>query len=42
MPRSTSADLSFENSLFTVKVSYFSDSIMASNFPPQTVRSKEC
>jgi hypothetical protein len=42
MPRSTSADLSFENSLFTVKVSYFFDSIMASNFPPQTVRSKEC
>jgi hypothetical protein len=42
MPLSTSADLSFENSLFTVRVSYFFDSTMASNFPPQIVRSKEC
>jgi hypothetical protein len=42
MPLSTSVDLSFENSSFTVKVSYFSDSTMASNFPPQIVRSKEC
>jgi hypothetical protein len=42
MPLSTSADLSFENSSFTVRVSYFSDSTMASNFPPHIVRSKEC
>jgi hypothetical protein len=42
MPLSTSADLSFENSSFTVRVSYFSDSTMTSNFPPQIVRSKEC
>jgi hypothetical protein len=42
MPLSTSADLSFENSSFTIRVSYFSDSTMASNFPPQIVRSKEC
>jgi hypothetical protein len=34
--------LSFENSSFTVRVSYFSDSTMALNFPPETVRSKEC
>jgi hypothetical protein len=40
MPLSTLADLSFENSLFTVRVSYVSDSTMASNFPPQIVRSK--
>jgi hypothetical protein len=42
MPLSTSADLSFENRSFTVRVSYFSDSTIASNFPPQIVRSKEC
>jgi hypothetical protein len=29
MPLSTSADLSFENSSFTVRVSYFSNSTMA-------------
>jgi hypothetical protein len=42
MPLSTSADLSFENSSFTVRVSYFSNSAMASNFQPQIIRSKEC
>jgi hypothetical protein len=35
MPLSTSADLSFENNSFTVRVSYFSNSTMASNFPPE-------
>jgi hypothetical protein len=40
--RSTSADFSFENSSFTVRVSYFYDSTMASNFSPQTIRSNEC
>jgi hypothetical protein len=42
MQLSTSTNLSFENSSFTVRVSYFSDSTMASKFPPHIVRFKEC
>jgi hypothetical protein len=41
-PRSTSADLSLENSSFTVSVVYFSDSRMASTFPSHMVRSSAC
>jgi hypothetical protein len=36
-PRSTSDDLSLENSSSIVRVSYFSDSRMASTFPLHTV-----
>jgi hypothetical protein len=41
-PRSTSADLSLENSSFTIRVVYFSDSRMASTFPSYTVWSSAC
>jgi hypothetical protein len=41
-PRSTSEDLSLENSSSTARVSYISDSRMASTFPLYTVRSREC
>jgi hypothetical protein len=36
-PRSTSADLSFENNSFSIWVVYFSDSRMASTFPSHMV-----
>jgi hypothetical protein len=41
-PRSTSDNLSLENNSSIVRVSYFSDSRMASTFSLHTVRSKEC
>jgi hypothetical protein len=41
-PRSTSDDLSLENSSSTVRVSYFSNSRIASTFSLHTVQSKEC
>jgi hypothetical protein len=41
-PRSTSDNLSFENSSSTIRVSYFSDSRMASTFPLHMLRSREC
>jgi hypothetical protein len=41
-PRSTSDDLSLENSSSTMRVSYFFDYRMASTFPLHTVRSREC
>jgi hypothetical protein len=41
-PRSTSADLSFENSSFTVRVVYYSDSRMSSTFPSHMLRSRAC
>jgi hypothetical protein len=41
-PRSTSDDLSLENSSSTVRVSYFSNSRIASTFSLHTIQSKEC